>query len=422
MLKNYSTNFSLGKILYFSKIIFARSVIKIIFDWKLIALSIIYQTLLSGCTVFFPAHPNSGDTEDENIIVTKLNTLLAYKNNNKHQSPQIFENKQRRKLNYSIIQCLQKKDEWDSCVEHIDTDILEEEGLTVETLVATEVIKLAIDAAADAIKDEGSKHEANFGKQGIEKNFWVKDNEPQSECIDKNTKVKSLEHCSASFDFLRIVRTTQRSTDKNPAFELVLYFEEANKDYFVYPIRYITRFAKAKVLDPWCNPFAYDNGIEGLGCAVGYIPPLIAVKFFQDSDSSIQTNALISMTGHWRTPDQKSHSDNINNIQFTVSDYKIDSPDMKFFDQAYLKNNVEKNEMDLGAPIAWTNGMPVSQDKDGTITSNGIYTLEVKVSEIDRSKANVDKMAKRISGGISDNKEKITSAIVEKVSGDSKMK
>lgn len=400
MLKNYSIHYVLHECQFIIKQSLVKLVLAVKSRRKLIALCFIYPIFLSGCAVLFPAHPNSWDTENEDVIVQPLKFPEAKKGD----IP-------------SFIGCLQNKEKnWDDCVTEkirIQTQFFGAE------VAAAAIIGLAIDAAADAIKKEGSEHEANFGKKGIVKNFWVKkgDSEPSVECTKGVTPppVALPDNCTASFDFLRIIRTSERSTDKKPAFELIIYFEETNNEYFVYPIRYITRSAKAKVLDPWCNPFAYHSGMEGFGCAVGYIPPLIAVKFFQDSKSSIQTNALIDMAGKWITPDQKPHEENTNHIQFAVSDYQI--------------NNGDRNEPEMRvfgkdgkpvAPIAWATGIPVSQKENGIVTSNGTYELEVKVNEIDSAKENVDKMAKGFSSELSDNKEKITSPIFQKVDSDSK--
>ena len=364
--------------------------------------------LLTGCAVFFPAHPNSGDRNKEDVRVERLKIVNI--------AEAVIGKEKTKEFTYKFIECLQNKNEWEQCKGEV---VKSKEGDQMLVLplaaVAAVAIGLAIDATAEAIKDEGTKHEANFGRKGIEKNFWVQGGSESKGCIaTQPTTVKDIEGCEISFNFMRITRTTERLDSKKPAFELILYFEESNSEYFVYPIRYITRSAKAKVLDPWCNPFSYYNGFEGLGCAVGYIPPLIVAKFFQDSKASIQTNALISMDGHWRTPDQKSHSDNINNILFAVSDYSInnlansDEPEMKIY-----KSDEPKS---LGAPIAWATGIPVSQDASHYLTSNGTYTLEVKVGEIDQ--ARVEKMTKAFSGFLSNNKEKITDAILEKISGD----
>jgi hypothetical protein len=411
MLENNSIHHVLHECQFNIKQSLIKLVIAVKSRWKLNSLCFICPIFLSSCSVLFPAHPNSRDIEKEDVIVQKLKFTSSY------------ESGQQVKVN-SFIKCLQNKEKvWDECVIETKQPTEEEKqnqtyAVGIGVAAAEAIIGLAIDAAADAIKKEGTEHEANFGKKGIVKNFWVKKDKLELiGCIDGvgPSPVASTDNCTASFDFLRIIRTTERLNKDKPAFELILYFEENNNEYFVYPIRYITRSAKAKVLDTWCNPFAYHTGMEGVGCAVGYIPPLIAVKFFQNSKSSIQTNALIDMVGKWRTPDQKSHTEDINHIQFSVSDYQIingdsNQPEMRIFGE----------NGKLVAPIAWATGIPVSQKENGIFTSNGTYELEVKVNEIDSAKENVDKTAKGIASGLSDNKEKITSAIFQKVGGDSK--
>lgn len=395
--------------------------------WKIMV--ICFMAFVSGCAVFFPAHPNSGDTEGESVKVEILkvppDATSVYSAMNKIRE-KLGESKRvnSQELTKDFIGCLQKKEAWTTCQEETGLKNSTKTGQTtlftgLEVAVATAIINLAIDAAADAIKEEGSKHEANFGTKGIKKDFWVKSSNPKTGCINEehNRKPadKPLDKCESLIEFLRITRTTKEfNEDTKPAFELILYFKEEIKDtkeYFVYPIRYITRSAKAKVLDSWCNPFAYRNGFDGLGCAVGYIPPLIAIKFFQDGKSSIQTNALVSMDGHWRR-DQKGYSEPINRVGFSVSDYSINDnnktkePEMKIFGR--------EGKL-VETPIAWVNGIPVSQGEDGSVTSNGTYTLEVKVGEIDQAK--VEKMTKAFSGLLSDNKDKITSEIIKNVTG-----
>jgi hypothetical protein len=403
--------------------------------------------LLSGCSVFLPAHTHSDQSKGEQVIVRMLSIAEL-------QTNKAFKADYKEAFSVELPKAPAQK----------------KVVPLIAAAAATAIVGFAVDYVQKEFTNEATRYQAQFGSTIVEDNFWLGptptatttdltsqkhtvkrenathgdaskgDNWTTNETLVDETvftkeEVAKFSEGKQNYGGFEISRDVEIKGCEKEAFHLICGIAPSADGQMlrIAPLQFRTSYSKAKVLsDQW---------------GWWFLPTAWIGKLFRTTGHEIDTEVNVEIDAYWKGKDQ------------TMNITKVAGFDMKFpsYDiaaQKFLRRSVRRekapetdadristakqpqvgnprdsskskragefqndipNEAHLSTPASgWLVGLPRSYDASGQLVGTGTFSLKALVTE--RDKSNAKKYLEEAGKLIAESKSKVTDAVKKAVS------
>ena len=329
-------------------------------------LTVISCGLLSGCTLFFPAHRNSNHRADE---VVKIE-LLTF---------QDFDD------------ALEK--DYEAATPFQDAEGGTKSIGAVAASIGAAAVGFAVDYTAKELKEEATLYEAQFKARALRPDFWTSRSEETIEPKAENAEEPKIDGPLVQrYRAIRITRQIPDGGGMTDAFRCILgiYPTQVHQLFTVAPLQFQTSYAKTKVLSDelwwWFLPTSW------LG------------KIMKHDDHCIDTTVEVEMNGYWRGRDKDLHITKLAGFSLSFNSYDLNENEL------WRASEADNFPMLPMGPQAFFVSAPLSyvydeKKKEERVVGLGAFSTDVVVTERDRS--NAKKHLTELSKLVAEQKEKL---------------